>query len=299
MGDSINSSIFSFGPDVPKERVTTGVPVITTNHALVHAGRGYTMSGTIAANTTKKAVIAFNPPSAAAATLTSVFTDTAANLIYTFKTLGTRGNAFSVTHTNPSANNAPLVIELVGTAVNIKLATGAGGAITSTAAQIAAAFLLSPASEYMTCTLAGAGGTVNAVVSAALTGGAAGKVIHFQTVEVTAAADVVICRLVENFTYTGTAATLPAAASNNREAVSASIAAIAGTLDASLTETSATTLLTLTARGNASGQSRVTNSQSGIEEFVFARGKRTGFIFEPTGATAIDYKFFWYEEDYV
>ncbi len=299
MADTINTSIYAFGADVPKERVTLAVPVITSNHALVHAGKGYSMSGTIASNTTKKAVIAFNPPVAAAATLTTVFTDTAANLIYTFKTLGTRGNDFTVTHTNPSGNNQVLAITLIGTAVNIRLATGAGGAITSTAAQIAAAFLLSPAAEYMTCTLAGAGGTVNAVVSAALSGGAAGKIIHFQQVEIGSAADVAVVRLVENFTYTGSAATLPAARANNREDVVASIAAIAGTLDAALTETSASTLLTLTCRGSASGAQRVINNQSGNEEFVFCRGKRTGFIFEPVGATAIDYKFFWYEEDYI
>jgi len=296
---NIEESIFSFGADIPKERVTLGVPVITTNHALVHAGRGYTMSGTIAANTTKKAVIAFNPPVAAAAKLTSVMTDTDANILYTFKTLGTAGNSWKITHLNPSGNSKPLTISVSGTSVIISLATSGAGTITSTAAEVVAAFNLSEAAEFITASLVSTGGTVNAVAEGTLTGGAAGKIIHFQTVVVDAAAEVVVCRLVENFTYTGTAATLPAAMSNNREYVSASIAAIAGTLDAALTETSATTLMTLVARGSANGANVVTNSETGIEEFVFARGKRTGFIFEPAGATAIDYKLFWYEEDYI
>ena len=296
---SITDSIYSWGTDVPKERVTDGLPCITTNHALVHAGRGFTMSGTFAANGTAKPVIAFNPPVAAAATLTSVMTDTAANILYTFKTNGTRGNDFAVVHVDPSGNNQALAISMAGTTVTISLATGAAGAITSTAAQVVAAFNLSDASEFITASLVSTGGTVNAVTSANLTGGAAGKIIHFQQIELTAAADVVVCRLVKEFTYTGAAATLPGAKNNNDYSTNTSVAAIAGTLAATLTETSATTLLTITARGSANGANKVVSNASGIEEHNFKNGIRTGFIFEPAGATAIDYKLFWYEEDYI
>ena len=65
---SIGDSYYSFGPDIPKDRVTLGVPVITTDHSLIHEGIAFNVSGTFAEGT-GLAVIGIKPPAAAKASL--------------------------------------------------------------------------------------------------------------------------------------------------------------------------------------------------------------------------------------
>jgi hypothetical protein len=263
---------------------------------MVHEGRAFELTGTFAANGTNKAVIALNPPAAKAAVATVVMTDTAANLIYTFNTTGTRGNEWSVTHLNPSGNSKPLTIQVAGTKILISLATNGSGTITSTAAQVAAAVNASDAAEFMTCTLASTGGTVNDVVEQDLITGASDVYIHFQVAEFTAAAEVVVLRILENATYTGTAATFTPICKNRVQA-NTSTAAVTGTLAATVTTTSAVTLATLTARGSATNQSTTISGRSSGEEFIFNPGKAYVLELSPAGATAIDYHLFWYEEE--
>jgi hypothetical protein len=62
-----------------------------------------------------------------------------AEVLFTARTPGVGGNSITVTLVNPMADNAVLGIVVVGKAITINLATGSGGAITTTAAQVVAA----------------------------------------------------------------------------------------------------------------------------------------------------------------
>jgi hypothetical protein len=281
----------------PRERVTSGVPVITTNHSLIHEKRAFELSGTFAAAGTNKPVIVFNPPAAAKATAAIVMTDTDANLLYTFNETGFQGNDWKVTHANPSGNSKPLLVSVAGTTITVSLATNSGGTIISTAAQVAAAVNASDAGEYVTCTVPGTGGTVNAVSEASFSGGAKNVYIHFQAADITAAAAVVVVRVIEGATFTGTAATLTPINKSRIRPLHPTRAAITHTLNATVTTTSATVLETVTARGNTSGQVRTAITKANDDEWVFEPGRSYMFEFAPAAATASDYRFFWYEED--
>jgi hypothetical protein len=294
MTNMLNSG-FSFGVDVPKERVTLAVPVITTDHSYIHEGKAFSLEGTFAANGTSVAVVAFNPPAAAAASATAVMTDTDANILYTFNSTGPEGNSWDVVHVDPSGNSQPLNVSVAGTVVTISLATNADGNIISTAAQVVAAVNSSDAAEHLTASLVSSGGTVNAVVKVDLTGGADNVYIHFKATEVTAAASVATVDIIEGATYTGTAATLTPYNRNRADPI-ATRAAIAATLAGSVTTTSAVFLDHLVARGSANGPNTSIHSSGAGEEIVFQPGKKYLVRFIPTAATAIDYKLFWYEE---
>jgi len=295
MRTNINTSAFSYGTDVPKERVTLAVPVITTDHAYIHEGKAFSLEGTLAANTNKVAVIAFNPPDDVAASATAVMTDTDANILYTFKETGTEGNLWDILHVDPSAESQPLTIARDDRVVTVSLATDGSGTINSTAAEVVAAFNLSDAGEYITASLVSTGGTMNARAKIDLAGGTDALYIHFKATEIGAAADIVTVDIIEAATYTGTAATFTPY-NRNRESAITSKAAIAGTLDAAVTTTSAAFLDHIVARGSATGSKSETHSSGAGEEIVFSPGKKTIVRFTPTGATAIDYKLFWYEE---
>jgi len=281
---------------VPRERVTSGVPVIDTNHSAIHEKMGFELSGTFAANGTNKALIAFNPPAKAKASKSIVMTDTDANLLYTFNEYGFAGNDWKVVHVDPSGNSQPLTVSVSGTTITVSLGTDGSGTITSTAAQVAAAVNASSASNWVVCTVPGTGGTVNAVASADFAGGADDIYIHLQTADFTAVADIVTLRFIEGATYTGTAATFTPICKNRVVPLGVCRAAITGTLAASVTTTSATVLETVTARGSATNQSKETVTKSNYDEWVLQPGKAYVFEFTPTAATAIDYRFFWYEE---
>ena len=60
-------------------------------------------------------------------------------LTFTARTYGAAGDNITVRYTDPAANNAALAVSVAGPAITVSLATGAGGAITSTAAQVKAA----------------------------------------------------------------------------------------------------------------------------------------------------------------
>lgn len=96
-------------------------------------------------------------------------------LTFTSKLVGAAGNAISVKLLNPNANNASLSVDVSGKAITVNLATGAGGALTSTAAQVKAAIEASTAANALvgvanTSTSTGAG-TVTAVAQTYLAGG--------------------------------------------------------------------------------------------------------------------------------
>lgn len=290
----IGTSAFYYGTDVPKERVTLATPTITTDHAYIHEGIAYGLSGTFAANGTNKAVIAFNPPADTKATVTIDMTNANADMTYTAKLSGADGNLITVVHVNPGAASQPLVVTEDGKIITISLATGSNSAISSTSAQVAAA--VNAASALVAATAEGTGaGIVNAVSSTALAGGKAAVYVHFKTSDFTAAADIVTLRILENATYTGTAATFTPI-NKNRVLKTASKVAMTGTLAASVTTTSAVVIDTLVARGTTAGAARHSSTKSQAEEFVMDPGTAYLLEFTPKGATAIDYEIFWYEE---
>lgn len=73
------------------------------------------------------------------------------DLTYTAVTAGSGGDGITIRYLDPAGNNQVLSIGVVASAITVNLATGVGGAITSTAASIAAAIALSaPAAALVT-----------------------------------------------------------------------------------------------------------------------------------------------------
>jgi hypothetical protein len=102
-------------------------------------------------------------------------------LDYTAKSLGTSGNSITVTYTDPSGNDQALAVSVVDTDIDVSLATGPAGAITSTAAEVLAAVdakaeataLVSVAIDTTDTGVADDGsGVVTAMTQASLSGGA-------------------------------------------------------------------------------------------------------------------------------
>ena len=112
------------------------------------------------------------PDTKAAATILSGGTNT--GLTFTAKPVGALGNAISVALVNPGTNSASLAVTVAGNAITVSLATSAGGAITSTAAQVKTAIEAVPAAAAL-ITVAHAGASTGAgvvsVVTATLSGG--------------------------------------------------------------------------------------------------------------------------------
>lgn len=97
-----------------------------------------------------------------------------ADLTFTARQYGAQGNFLTVAFVNPGAANHALEIFVDGNAIRIVLATGAGGAISSTAIEVAAAIAAHErANELVAVTYEGTGlGVVNATpFPAALSGG--------------------------------------------------------------------------------------------------------------------------------
>lgn len=109
------------------------------------------------------------------ASLTTALTGTNNDLVFTAKEIGNDGNLINITYV-VAGNNTPLSIAVVGNAITVNVATGAGGAATSTAAQIrtavnasaAAMLLLKPVELAASNTGAG---VVTAMATTYLSGG--------------------------------------------------------------------------------------------------------------------------------
>jgi hypothetical protein len=114
------------------------------------------------------------PPGLATASLTTAL-GANADLTYTAAAPGAGGNAVSIEYADPGAANSPLAVAVAGNAVTVSLATDAGGAITSTAADVRAAVSANPAAAGLVAVALAAGsdgsGTVTAFGPANLAGG--------------------------------------------------------------------------------------------------------------------------------
>jgi hypothetical protein len=90
------------------------------------------------ANQIADLVGAADPAEAVQAVLATNLTGTNNDLAFTAAAIGADGNGITVAYVDPAANDHALAIAIVGRAITITLATGVAGAITSTAALIAA-----------------------------------------------------------------------------------------------------------------------------------------------------------------
>lgn len=89
------------------------------------------------------------PADAAQATLGVNPTGDDNALTFTAREYGAAGNAISVAYLDPGANDAALAVSVDGSDITVSLATGGGGAITSTAAQVKAAIEASTAAARL------------------------------------------------------------------------------------------------------------------------------------------------------
>jgi hypothetical protein len=86
-------------------------------------------------------------------------------------TAGIGGNSITLALVDPAGNNQALAVSVVGSAISVSLATGGGGAITTTRALLAAA-LAANASVIALVSVSGAGATlITAVGATPLAGG--------------------------------------------------------------------------------------------------------------------------------
>jgi len=91
---------------------------------------------------------------------------------------GTAGNSITLALVNPGGNNQALAVSVAGSDISVALATGPAGAITTTAAQLLAALLATPAVVALVTPSLKAGetgvGIVTALAATNLAGGTAG-----------------------------------------------------------------------------------------------------------------------------
>ena len=111
---------------------------------------------------------------ATADTLTTALAGANNDLVYTAVTAGA-SSGITVAYVNPLANNQTLACTVAGKAISVSLATGAAGAITTTATLLAAIIAATPAAAALVTVANAAGndgsGTVTALSAAAFSGG--------------------------------------------------------------------------------------------------------------------------------
>ncbi len=119
---------------------------------------------------------------AAAAVAASLVTGVVANnnaIAFTAVAPGAAGNDISVALVDPDGNDQALSVDVIGRDIVVSLATGSGGAITSTAAEVIAAIEASAAADLVAVDNSGAStgaAAVAAVALADLAGGTAAEV---------------------------------------------------------------------------------------------------------------------------
>ena len=87
-------------------------------------------------------------------------------ITYTSVLDGALGNRISITYSKPAANNAALAISVSGTDINVSLATGSDGAVTTTASALMTAMAASSAASALVTAAATGASTGAGVISA-------------------------------------------------------------------------------------------------------------------------------------
>lgn len=103
------------------------------------------------------------------------------DLVFTAVTPGAAGNSITITYTDPAGNDQSLDVTVVGTDIDVSLATDSGGDITSTAAEVLAAVNADGEAKLLVLASlpdgATGAGVVTAMSETALTGGDDGGAI--------------------------------------------------------------------------------------------------------------------------
>jgi hypothetical protein len=127
---------------IPDHYVAIPVMVSDTGVSANADGRKIVPAGTIVGGETKSTLANLNEPVVKKNTLPSPSTVTLNptgdnnNITLTAKTPGEDGDDISITLADPSGNSQALAVNVTGTDIVVSLATGAGGAITSTAQSV-------------------------------------------------------------------------------------------------------------------------------------------------------------------
>lgn len=286
----------------PIERITKGLPVITTDHSAIHEKIGFCLTNKMDITSAKVGALSIRPPGDVAATVTINMTNALADLTYTAKETGYAGNDIAVTHVDPAGANKTLAVSVSGTDITVSLATNGGSAITSTAAQVKAAVNAhATASGLVTCEDEGAGtGVVNAVVKTNLAAGTDASYVHLKPLSFIVTAGPVYVSLLEDATFTGNTATLTPINQHRGGVVPDSKIPCSGTADATVVNgASALTLATIVLPGNTIA-GRIGSAFNSDREWPLAPGKN--YLVAITNATSpgatitVGYDIFWYEE---
>ena len=291
---SINESVRS-----ATEKLTGAVATITSDHAYIHDGIGFTLSGKMDIASAKVGGLMIQPPTDVKAAVTVDMTNANADLTYTAADYGTSYNGITVTHVDPSANDAELAVTVSGHAITVSLATGPAGAITSTAAEVVAAVnAVSPALVVATDEGDGSG-IVNAAVAATLTGGSNKAYVHFKPATLSVTGGPVYASLIEDATFTGGSALTPEC--RNRIKDTASIVPCYGLQDITVVNgANVTTLETAVVPGNSIA-GKIGSQANSAEEWVLAPGKSYVLaitnVTNPGATVTAGYSLFWYEEE--
>lgn len=111
------------------------------------------------------------PKKGAAAAMTTALGVAHAELVFTAKTRGPGGNNITIEYVDPEEANATVAVEVDGTAIKVLLVPGEGGAITTTANDIIAAFADNTLVSVVKKSANDGSGVVTAMAATALTGG--------------------------------------------------------------------------------------------------------------------------------
>lgn len=281
--------------------LSSSIITVDSNHGKIHQGEAFTMANKMDVATAQVGAIQFSFPAGTAAAITSNMTAANADLTYTAKAVGTYGNAISVVHVNPGAASQALAVSVVGSAITVSLATGSNSAISSTAAQVAAAVNLhSEATKLVTVTAEGTGaGLTNALAVANLSGGVNTVYAHFKPAKITSTLGPCIVSLLEDYTFTGGSALTPM---NRRRTGTPPTSAVTmkGLANATASAGSAAKSLDMSITPSATGPGFTSagGSTSAAEEWVLKPG--VNYLLTITNNNAatstVGYELFWYEE---
>lgn len=284
------------------ESVTNAHAVITTDHAFIHEGIAFTVANKMDVAGGKVGAIQLNIPANVAASVTVNMTAATSDLTYTAKAAGSAGNGITVTHIDPAGNNKPLIVSVTANDdITISLATGAAGAITSTAALVKAAVNSDTvASSLVTCEDEGVGsGLVNALATTNLTGGTNAAYVHFKPSKVSATAGPVYVALLENYNFAAAGGAI-VPLNRNRMKDYASVLTVKGIADATVVSGTAPQSLDMTVLVGNTTAGKLGSSSSAAEEWVLKAGNTYLITFSnatsPSVTATVGYELFWYEE---
>lgn len=134
------------------------------------------------------------PKKGMAAALTTALGVADAELVFTANTRGKTGNNITIEYVDPAEANAAVSVEVAGNAIKVNLVPGDGGAITTTAAEILAAFADNPLVSVAKKDGNDGSGVVTAMIATALAGGQDATVaqkgdLHFDATNIYIATD--------------------------------------------------------------------------------------------------------------